>query len=84
VVGWGALMVARFQLYLFLAAAFVLGALGIYATGVQRGADRAQRKVDGRRLGNMQAAKEVEDEIEILDDVDLARRAAEWVRNDKE
>lgn len=76
-------MFARFQLYLFLAAAFVLGVLGVYATGVQRGVDRAQRKVDQRRLGDMQTAKEVEDEIEILDDVDLARRASEWVRNDK-
>ena len=71
---------ARIQLYLLLGAAFILGAVGIYASGVQRGIDRTKRKIDERRLDNMQTAKEVQDEVEILDDVDLVRRASEWVR----
>ena len=74
------MFLSRIQLYLFIGAAFILGAVGIYASGVQRGIDRTKRKIDERRLDNMQTAKEVEDEIEILDDVDLARRAHEWVR----
>lgn len=75
-------MFTRLQLYFFIGAAFVLGALGIYASGVQRGVDRTKRKIDERRLENMQTAKEVKDEIQILDDVDLATRAQRWVRKD--
>ena len=70
----------RLQLYLLIGAAFVLGAVGIYASGVHRGVDRTKRRIDERRLENMRTAKEVEDEIETLDDVDLVRRASEWVR----
>lgn len=73
-------MLARIQLYLFIGAAFVLGALGIYASGVQRGVDRTKRKIDEQRLDNMRTAKEVEDEIESLDDAGLVDRASRWVR----
>lgn len=75
------MFLSRIQLYLFIGAAFILGAVGIYASGVQRGVDRTKRKIDEQRLGNMQEAKKVEDEIEILDDSGLADRASEWVRN---
>ena len=75
------MFLSRIQLYLFIGAAFVLGAVGIYASGVQRGIDRTKRKIDEQRLGNMQTAKKIEDEIEILDDSGLADRASEWVRN---
>ena len=74
-------MFSRIQLYLFIGAAFILGAVGIYASGVQRGIDRTQRRIDKQRLDNMKTAKDVKDEVEILDDVDLARRAQRWVRN---
>ena len=73
-------MVSRIQLYLLIGAAFLLGAVGIYASGIQRGIDRTQARVDRARLKSMQVAKEVEDEIEILDDVNLADRARQWVR----
>jgi hypothetical protein len=73
-------MFSRIQLYLFIGAAFVLGAVGIYASGVQRGIDRTQRRIDKQRLDNMKTAKDVKDEVEILGDVDLARRAQRWVR----
>lgn len=73
-------MFTRLQLYFFIGAAFVLGALGIYATGVQRGVDRTKRKIDERRLQNMKTAKEIEDEIEALGDTGLVDRASEWVR----
>jgi hypothetical protein len=77
-------MFTRLQFYFFIGAAFVLGVLGIYASGVQRGVDRTKRKIDERRLENMRTAKEVKDEIEILDDVDLVRRAQRWVRKDSD
>jgi len=77
-------MLARFQLYLFIGAAFILGAVGIYASGVQRGIDRTKRRIDEKRLDNMQTAEKVENEIEILDDSGLSDRASEWVRNPRE
>ena len=75
---------ARIQLYLFIGAAFILGVVGIYASGVQRGIDRTKRKINERRLENFHTAMEVEEEIEILDDTHLATRAKEWVRNKDE
>jgi hypothetical protein len=75
---------ARIQLYLFIGAAFILGVVGIYASGVQRGIDRTKRKIDERRLENFRTAMEVEEEIEILNDTHLATRAKEWVRNKDE
>jgi len=74
------MLFSRIQLYLLIGAAFLLGAVGIYVSGVQRGIDRTKRKIDERRLDNMHTAKEVQNEVEILDDVDLVRRASEWVR----
>jgi len=74
------MLFSRIQLYLLIGAAFLLGAVGIYVNGVQRGIDRTKRKIDERRLDNMHTAKEVQNEVEILDDVDLVRRASEWVR----
>lgn len=76
-------MFGRIQLYALIAFAFVAGILGIYVSGVQRGIDRTRRKIDEKRLSSMKTAKEVEDEVEILDDPHLAARASEWVREDK-
>ena len=78
------MFLTRIQLYLLLGAAFILGAVGIYASGVQRGIDRTQRRIDGRRLDNMRTAKDVKDDVEVLDDVDLAARARRWVRTDND
>jgi hypothetical protein len=77
-------MFSRIQLYLFIGAAFILGAVGIYASGVQRGIDRTQRRIDERRLDNMRTAKDVKDGVEVLDDVDLAARARRWVRKNND
>lgn len=74
-------MFGRIQLYALLAFAFVAGMLGIYVSGVQRGIDRTKRKIDEKRLSSMKTAKEVEDEVEVMDDTHLADRANEWVRS---
>ena len=75
---------ARIQLYLLIGAAFILGAVGIYASGVQRGIDRTRNKINEKRLDDVRAAKEVEDEIESLGDTSLADRANEWVRKSRD
>jgi hypothetical protein len=74
-------MFGRLQLYALIGLAFIAGIFGIYASGVQRGIDRTKRKIDEKRLDNFAAAKEVNDEVQILDDSDLADRASKWVRS---
>ena len=75
---------ARIQLYLLIGAAFFLGVVGIYASGVQRGIDRTRNKINEKRLDDVRAAKEVEDEIESLGNTSLADRANEWVRKSRD
>jgi hypothetical protein len=74
------MFLSRIQLYLFVGIAFVLGALGIYASGVQRGIDRQRGRIDRDRLKKIGQAKEIEDEINA--DPDIVDRARRWVRKD--
>ena len=75
-------MMARLQLWALIGLAFMAGLIGIYKAGARAGVDRARQKLDQRRLDNFATAKEVNDEIEILDDTGLSDRASRWLRND--
>ena len=74
------MFLTRIQLYLLVGAAFVLGALGIYVSGVQRGIDKQRQRIDRARLDKIGQAKEIEDEINA--DPDIVDRARQWVRQD--
>lgn len=74
------MFLSRIQLYLFVGIAFVLGVLGIYASGIQRGIDRQRGQIDRARLDKIGQAKEIEDEINA--DPDIVDRARRWVRKD--
>ena len=71
----------KIQLYALIAAGFVLGLLGIYSAGMARGSDKIKRKINEKRLDNMNIKKEVEDELDASDDTYLAHRAARWMRH---
>jgi len=73
---------ARIQLYALICAAFVLGVLGIYSSGIARGQDKIKRKLDKKLIDNMRTAKDVDDEISELNDTYLAHRANKWLRRD--
>lgn len=73
-------MIGKLQLYGLIALAFVASILGIYKAGARAGVDRMRQKIDQRRLDNFATAKEVSDEVEILDDVGLSDRASKWLR----
>lgn len=73
-------MIGRLKLYALVAVAFFLGVLGMRAFWIDEGVDRERAKRDKKRLDDMHKAKEVEDEVEILDDVGLGERASKWVR----
>ena len=72
----------KLQLYALIGAAFVLGLIGIYSTGVARGQDKIRRKIDEKRLSNLNTQKEIKDEVKTLDDTELSERASTWVRKD--
>jgi len=74
--------ISKLQLYGLIAASFVLGLLGIYSAGVARGTDKVKRKIDEKRISNLKTQKEIDDEINSLDDPYLVDRANQWVRKD--
>lgn len=71
---------ARLQLYALIGLAFLAAVFGIYKAGARAGVDRMRQKIDQRRLDNFATAKEVSDEVEILDDTGLSDRASKWLR----
>lgn len=73
-------MLGKLKLYAIAGAAFALGLLGIYWRGRFDGANSAKANQTEQRLDQLLEAKEVENEIEILDDVGLGERAGRWVR----
>ena len=73
---------ARLQLYGLIAIGFVFGLAGIYFAGISKGQDKIKRKIDEKRLDNFRIQKDVDDEIDTLNDTSLAARANEWVRKD--
>lgn len=74
---------ARWQLYLIIAAAFVVGLLGIRSSLLAQGEARLRAKIEKDRAASRDAAQEIENEVEALDRDDLKRRAAVWVRGAK-
>lgn len=69
-------------MYALIGAAFMLGLLGIYSAGIARGQDKVKRKIDEDRLRNIKMQKDIDDEINSLNDDNFANRAREWVRKD--
>ena len=71
-------------MYGLIAVTFVLGLLGIYSAGVSRGQDKIKRKLDQKLIDSMRTAKDIDDEIDTLNDTSLADRSNQWVRKDNE
>lgn len=76
--------ISKLQLYGLIAVSFILGLLGIYSAGVVRGQDKIKRKLDQKLIKDMRTSKEIDDEINQLDDPYLVDRASQWVRKDNE
>jgi hypothetical protein len=76
-------VIARWQLYLFVAAAFVLGVLGIRARWLAEGEERARGKMETQRRKAVDNANEVRNEVEAFDRDTLRGRATIWVRGTK-
>ena len=79
--GWLAL--TRWQLYLVVAAAFVLGVLGIRAKLLSEGEERLRGKLAEKKMQAVREAQEVRNEVEAFDRDTLRGRATIWVRGTK-
>jgi hypothetical protein len=67
-------MIGRLQLWALIGLAFLAAVFGIYKAGARAGVDRMRQKIDQRRLENVATAKEIREDVEILDDVGLSAR----------
>lgn len=71
----------RFKIYGIIAVGVVLGLLGWRSAGIKAALEKAEAEEKERRLDQIRTAKEVEDDVESLDDNSLRQRASRWVRD---
>jgi hypothetical protein len=74
-------LLARFKMYIWLIGAALVAVVTVYFRGKADGRHDLEYEIKDKRLDNLMNAKEIEDEVEALDDVGLADRASKWVRN---
>lgn len=70
----------RIKLYAIGAMVFISALLKLRHDAVSKALFKMQADQSEKRIDAMRAAKEIEDEIEILDDSGLADRASRWLR----
>jgi len=73
----------RIKLYAIGAAVFIAALLKLRHDAVSKALYKMQADQAEKRIDAMRAAKEIEDEIEVLDDSGLADRASKWVRESR-
>lgn len=71
---------SKIKMYLLIAAGVALAVVSAFLRGKSEGKHQAEYEAQDKRLDDLLAAKEVKDDVEILDDVGLSRRAGKWVR----
>ena len=74
------LMLARFKMYAYAAAAAIVAIGAVYLRGKQAGKHELEMDMKDKRLDDLITSKETRDEIEALDDDGLTERANKWVR----
>lgn len=74
-------MIGKLKIYAAAAFAFMLGLIGIYWQGRRAGVDAVTSKTQKRRINDIQAAQEVENEVDALGNDELRYRASKWLRN---
>ena len=74
---------ARIKLYAIGAVVFIAALLKLRHDAVSKALYKMQADQAEKRIDAMRAAKEIEHEIEVLDDSGLADRASKWVRESR-
>jgi len=74
-------LLGRIKTYLAAAGVVLAAVLIAYFRGKRDSIHEYEREADQHLIDSMRTAREVEDEIESLDDVGLGERASKWLRN---
>ena len=75
-------LLGKLKLYAALLGAAALAVITVYYRGRADGRDDLEYEIKDDRLEKLLKAKDVQDEIQSLDDDDIATRASKWVRDD--
>tara|TARA_R110000744_G_scaffold167427_1_gene284901 strand:- start:1625 stop:1867 length:243 start_codon:yes stop_codon:yes gene_type:complete len=75
-------LLGKLKLYAALIGAAALAVVTVYYRGRADGRDDLEYEMKDDRLNKLLKAKDVQDEVQSLDDDDIAARAARWVRDD--
>lgn len=73
-------LLARLKMYMWIIGAALVAVVTVYFRGKADGRHDLEGEIKDKRIDDMLTAKEVEDEIEALDDDMLLNRANKWVR----
>ena len=73
-------LLGKLKVYAALLGAAALAAITVYYRGKADGRDDLEYEIKDDRLDKLLKAKDVQDELQFLDDEDIAARAARWVR----
>ena len=73
-------LLARLKMYLWIIGAELVAVVTVYFRGKADGRHDLEGEIKDKRIDDMLTAKEVEDEVEALDDDMLLDRANKWVR----
>lgn len=74
-------LLGKLKLYAALIGAAALAVVTVYYRGRADGRDDLEYEMKDDRLNKLLKAKDVQDEVQSLDDGDIAARAARWVRD---
>lgn len=74
-------MITRLKLYLGVIGAFFAALFMFYWKGRRDGAQTLEYEHIDARVDALLKHKEINDEVQVLDDDELANRAKRWVRN---
>lgn len=74
------MFLGKIKMYLMIASGVVMAIAAAFLRGKSEGRHQAEYDAQSERLDSIKAAKEVEDEVESLDDAGLSERASKWVR----
>ena len=75
-------LLGKLKLYAALIGAAALAVVTVYYRGRADGRDDLEYEMKDDRLDKLLKAKDVQDEVQSLDDDDIAARAGRWVRDD--
>jgi len=73
-------LLARLKMYMWIIGAALVAVVTVYFRGKADGRHDLEGEIKDKRIDDMLTAKEVEDEVEALDDDMLLDRANKWVR----